>query len=181
MRWQGDLPFVQGTRFISDPRQGHFFLDLLNAEEKMELDPKPDENLIANILTPRPLFPLGRHNMLFSRILYYVWREPLFFFSPWWTSFCRSWLCGLFSWWHFIQRALSHVVPAGCWQDGMGVCQREAQHIPVLWEGERPCWGAGGIHTPKGKEVSEYVFNFHGFFKKSLLKPGLNSAWSEGN
>lgn len=48
MRWQGDLPFVQGRRFICDPRQGHFFLDLLNAEQKMELDPKPDEYLIAN-------------------------------------------------------------------------------------------------------------------------------------
>lgn len=48
MRWQGDLPFVQGRRFISDPKQGHFFLDLLNAEQKMELDPKPDEYLIAN-------------------------------------------------------------------------------------------------------------------------------------
>lgn len=69
----------------------------------------------------------------------------------------------------------------GCRQNGMGVCQRETRHIPVLWEGERPCWGAGGIHTPKGKEVSEHVFNFQGVFKKSLSNPGLNSARSGGN
>lgn len=45
---------------------------MLNAEEKMELDPKPDENLIANIPTPCLLFPLGRHDTLFPRILHYV-------------------------------------------------------------------------------------------------------------
>lgn len=48
MRWQGDLPFVQGRRFICDPTQGHFFPDLLNAEQKMELDQVPDEYLIAD-------------------------------------------------------------------------------------------------------------------------------------
>lgn len=46
---------------------------------------------------------------------------------------------------------------------------------------ERPCWGAGGIHTPQGKEDSEYVFHFQGLFKKSLSNPGLNSACSGGN
>lgn len=63
MHWQEDLPFVQGRRFISDPRQGHFFLDLLNAEQKMELDPKPDEYLIANAHAQRHVqfFPHRRH------------------------------------------------------------------------------------------------------------------------
>lgn len=54
--------------------------------------------------------------------------------------------------------------PACSQQNGMSICEREAQHIPVLWEGERPHWGAGRINTPKGKEVSEHGLNSQGFF-----------------
>lgn len=175
MHWQGDLPFVQGTRFISDPRQGHFFLDLLNAEEKMELDPKPDENLIANSPTPCPLFPLGRHNLLFPRILYYVWREPLFFSLRDGPAFAEVdyVVC-------FPDDILSRGLSLTWWLRAVGR-MGWVFAVLVLWEGQRPCWGAGGIHTLKGKEVSEYVLNFHGFFKQSLSNPGLNSAWSGGN
>lgn len=80
------------------------------------------------MLVPSPtpaLSPLHTH-ILALKMLYYVSREPLLFY-PWWTGFCRTRLCGLFSWWHFNQRALrlkmptnSGAVPACCEQNRVG-------------------------------------------------------------
>jgi len=43
----------------------------------------------------------------------------------------------------------------------------------MLQEGDRPHWGAGGIKTPKEKEVSEHQLNSQVFFLRSDSNSGL--------
>lgn len=96
----------------------------------MELDPKPDENLIANIPTPRPLFPLSRHTLSQDSVLclegasiFSLCDGPAFAEVDYVLCFPDD-----------IFRGLS--LPWCLWAVGRTgwVYQREARHIPVLWE-----------------------------------------------
>lgn len=137
----------------------------------MELDPKPDEYLIANARAQPHArssthTPPARHARTPSQDAVLCFKRALIFSCPWWTSFCRTWLCGLFSWWHFNQRALSHT---RCWPAlGKSLCAvSRREWVFTSWKHgtSRHC-GKGRHHTGVQEESTRW--------KKMRL---LNRGW----
>lgn len=152
----------------------------------MELDPKPDEYLIAN---PRAQphahsFPHRRRARTCSQDAVLCFKKASIFSVCDGPAFAELDYVVCFPD-EILIRGLSptkccpalgkilHAVSRMGWVLARG---KQAWCIPVLQEGEGPCWNAGGVNTPKAKEISEHGLSSKGFLLKSLSNSGQGSA-----